>query len=407
MSARTACGSCGSTSLDLILDLGTSPLADDFPATRDEALTAERWPLQLLACTSCWLVQLGEVVPDDLLWGGDYGFYTGSSPSAVRYFAEYASWLATRRLLPVAGQLVVEVACNDGTLLQHLTRSDIHTLGIEPAKGPAEAARRRGLEIVDQTFGLAVAEQVRSACGPAHLIVANNVLAHVADLPDFLAGIRTLLAPGGAFVAEVQYLPDLLLGNQFDHVYHEHRSFFGVTPLSQALGSADLFIDRIEHTPAQGGSVRVVAYPEYTGNHADQIRLMEQEHAWMRAGHFGSLQGRADTLKARLMEALRAERLRGRHLVGVAASAKSTTLLNWCGIDLDLCERVHDLTPGKIGRFTPGTGIPITGDPLPSGRDTSALLLAHNYLPGILRRESAFLAEGGRFVVPIPQPVVI
>ncbi len=400
---RTTCGACGSSDLDLILDLGSSPLADDFPATREAALKAERFPLQLLVCTSCWLVQLGEVVPDDLLWGGDYGFYTGASPSSVRYFEDYAGWLAARRLLPGPGELAVEIASNDGTLLQHLGRAGGRVVGVEPAKGPAGASIDRGLNTWIVPFGQDAGSALLDMYGPAKLIVANNVLAHVADLPDFLAGVRALLAPDGAFVAEVQYLPDLLLGNQFDHVYHEHRSFFAADPLVSALEQAGMGVVLAGLPAAQGGSLRVVARPDT----ATDRRFLPDE-TWLRAASaYGGLQGRADLLRDRLMALLGGQEADGRSLVGLGASAKSATLLNWCGIGPGTVERVHDLTPSKAGRFTPGTGIPITTDPLPPGRDVSALVLTHNYLPGILRRESGFLAESGRFVVPIPQPVVI
>lgn len=406
---RTTCGACGSGDLDLILDLGSSPLADDFPATREAALAAPRFPLQLLVCTSCWLVQLGEVVPDELLWGGDYGFHTGASPSSVAYFEGYADWLGKRGLLPGPGELAVEIASNDGTLLRHLGREGGRAVGVEPAKGPAAAAVEQGLNTWVVPFGQDTASAVLDMHGPAKLVVANNVLAHVADLPDFLAGVRALLAPGGVFVAEVQYLPDLLLGNQFDHVYHEHRSFFALGPLILAAGRHRLFVRSVHRMPAQGGSIRVTLVPQ-GGQPVDHTlgHLLDIESRWTnRVASYLGVQARADVLRDRLLDLVTAEAAAGRRVVGVAASAKSCTLLNWCGIGPGLVEQVHDFTPGKAGRWTPGTGIPITTDPLPPGRDTTALVLAHNYLPGILRREAGFLSEGGRFVVPIPQPVVI
>ncbi len=400
---RTNCGACGSTDLDLVLDLGSSPLADEFPATAAEAVALPRYPLQLLVCGSCWLVQLGYVVPDVELWSTSYGFFTGASPASVRYFEGYADWLAGRGHLPGPGELAVEIASNDGTLQQHLGRHGGQVLGVEPAKGPAAAAEARGLDVVAEPFGLAVAEQIRSACGPAKLVVANNVLAHVADLPDFLAGVRHLLAPGGALVVEVQYLGDLLLGNQFDHVYHEHRSFFAAGPLVAAMERAGLGVVLAGRPPAQGGSLRLVAQPDA----ATDRRFLPAEGWLTGPAAYTGLQGRADVLRDRILSLLSGEGAEGRSVVGLAASAKSATLLNWCGIGPGMVGQVHDLTPSKAGRFTPGTGIPITTDPLPPGRDVSALVLVHNYLPGILRREAGFLAEGGRFVVPIPQPVVI
>jgi SAM-dependent methyltransferase len=406
---RTTCGACGSSDLDLILDLGSSPLADDFPATAEAARTAQRYPLQLFVCTSCWLVQLGEIVPDELLWGGDYGFYTGASPSLRTHFEDYARWLKSDGLLPGKGEVAIEVASNDGTLLQHLGDAGAYAIGVEPAKGPAEAARSAGLEVVGAPFGLATAEQLRSVCQPAMLIVANNVLAHVADLDDFLAGVRTALHPAGVFVLEVQYLADLVLGNEFDHVYHEHRSFFSIGPLAKLLEKHGLPARQVIRQETQGGSIRLVCGPAFGG-----LRWVEKHEAWLRdPTTYASLQARADRISDRLNDLLAEEAGQGREIVGIAASAKSCTLLNWCAINpaspgLDWgVSRIYDRTPAKNGRFAPGSGIPITTDPLPPGKDVSALVMAHNYLPGLIRRESGFLAEGGRFVVPIPQPVVI
>jgi SAM-dependent methyltransferase len=400
---REACGGCGSPDLQQFLDLGSSPLADRFPATADEP---EDWyPLQVAVCTSCWLVQQLEVVPDALLFGEDYGFFTGTSPSAVAYFGDYADWLVQR--FEPGGGLVVEVACNDGTLLAELGDCGFrYALGVEPAFGPADAARERGLDVVGEPFGVDVARRIVAEYGAARLVVANNVAAHVADLDDFFAGIAALLAPNGAAVVEVQYVADLLAGNQFDHVYHEHRFFFSGASLATVMRHHGLDIRAVQRTPAQGGSIRVIA------RLASSVEFTTRWPSWpdlpflQDLNTYQGIQGRVDYLRDRLNQLLADELDAGRKVAGYAATAKSATLLNFCGLSPAVIDHIVDMTPQKIGRFTPGSKIPIVA-PGDRPEPDTYLLLAWNYLSGVLRRERAFVDDGGRFLVPIPYPVLL
>jgi SAM-dependent methyltransferase len=401
---RKRCGSCESSELATVLDLGSSPLADDLqpPGAAPQA----RYPLTLQVCQRCWLAQLGCVVPGDLLYGANYGFYSGGSPALERYYAEYSRWLRGLGVLDGPTDLVVEVACNDGTLLRHLADT-YRALGVDPSDGPADVAEGRGLDVIVAPFGLRLGIGIRREYGRAKVVIANNVLAHVEDLGDFLEGVRALLDDDGVLVAEVQYLPDLILGNQFDHLYHQHRSFFTVGSLAGAMAQHGLVLGSATWTPAQGGSIRVVAGPGCARDASAQ--RMRASEAWLRdPGAYEGLQGRADRLRDRILEAVHAQRERaGRQMVALGASAKGTTLLNWCGLDQDLIEAVHDRTPSKAGLLMPGTAIPITTDPLPEPGTTTALVLAHNYLPAILAGERDWFTKGGRFLVPVPQPVVL
>jgi SAM-dependent methyltransferase len=395
---RTRCGGCGSGDLRQFLDLGETPLGDDFPASAAAAAEQQRYPLGAVVCGSCWLVQLTEVVPDEVLWGGDYGFHTGASPSSLAYFEAYAGELAPHAV----DGFVVEVACNDGTLLQHLVPPANHVLGVEPAKGPAEAARARDLDVIQEPFGRDVAQAIVDTEGQASLVIANNVLAHVADLDDFVGGLALLLAPDGVLSVEVQDVDRLLLGNGFDLVYHEHRSFFGPETLASTLGRHGLVVRETRRTPAQGGSLRVLA---------ERVTdLTPTLPAARFPAMLDGMQARADRVRADLRDLIAAERAAGRTVVGYGAPAKATTLLHWCGFTADDIEVVYDATPSKNGRYMPGTDIRIwtasTLDMDDADRVT-ALLLAHNYLPGVLRRERAFVDGGGRFLVPLPVPVVI
>lgn len=384
---RVTCGGCGASELEQILDLGDSPLADHFPIDSNEPET--RYPLQVFVCRSCMLVQLGEVVPDDVLWS-DYGFYSSTSAALVRYHTEFAALVHLR----FGNPLTVELACNDGSLLSQLPG---RTIGVDAANGPVKAAQAKGLDVRHGLFGLRLAEQLRDELGPVRLIVAQNVMAHVADLQDFLAGVRHLLANNGHTIFEVQSLADLLLGNQFDHVYHEHRFFFSARSLVQTLCSAGLLPVQIERTPMQGGSLRVTCCRRESGNNRlSPIEFME--HGF--TDDFGGLQARADYLQSRLLDLLDAECKRGT-VAGWAASAKSATLLNWCGINSDQVPYIVDTTPAKIGRYTPGTHIPVVSPGERFVPDTW-LCLAHNYLSRALRSD-----PDTRWLVPIPHPVVI
>lgn len=381
------CRSCQSTDLLDFLDLGRTPLADAFP--RDDKEPEKRYRLGLMVCLSCWLVQNTTTVPDEELWTGDYGFYTGASPSSVAYFAEYARWVKDR-----CGDkgFVVEIASNDGTLLRHFDDA----LGVEPSSNVAKAS---GLPTLVAPFGRKVAAAIGRK---ADIVIANNVVAHVADLDDFLGGIADLLSHRGVAFIEFQYVGDLIAGNQFDHVYHEHRSFFGVRSLDAALKPHGLIIGSVMHTPAQGGSLRVTVV--HGDSPSRENRGWYQAEKWLtQLPTYQSFAGRIEYLRHRLVSLIDEEWHAGRSVAGYAASAKSTTLLNYCGIGPDRLRSIVDLTPTKIGRVTPGTHIPIVAE---DSVDTY-LLLAWNYLAGILSREHSFRARGGRFIVPIPMPVIL
>jgi SAM-dependent methyltransferase len=410
---RDHCGACHSADLHTFLDLGSTPLADAFPLD-DGTCTEPAYPLEVATCRRCSLAQLMEIVPDEYLFGADYGFFSSASPSLVAYHAAYAAeLLAAYR--SQAERLTVEIACNDGDLLRHFAAAGCKVYGVDPAPRPAATARTvRGLPVLTAPFGLETAKEIVEDRGQAGLVVANNVLAHVADLDDWFAGLRELLAFGGVAVIQVQYLPDLLVGNQFDHVYHEHRYFFALRPVALVAAKHGLAVKGVERVPAQGGSIKmVVGHGVGYGNTtmAPSVERMCASEEWLDSpGAYGGVQGRAEYIRSRLNDLLAAEKAAGRRVAGYAASAKSSTLLNWCGIGPAQLDYVVDTTPWKIGRVTPGTHIPIVSPEQEAERGERAsvyLALAWNYLGGIVRREREFLDGGGRFIVPIPFPTVL
>jgi C-methyltransferase C-terminal domain/Putative zinc binding domain/Methyltransferase domain len=429
---RTVCGGCGHTGLDTVLDLGVTPAANTLPATVGEAETFH--PLRLGVCPRCWLVQQLGMVPDVDLYGPGYGFYSSASLPK----REYHTGLA-RRLLAAhpaqCGQGVVEVACNDGDLLHHFRDVGCPTLGVDPSPGPAGKATNLGLEVWVEPFTVDCAARILDRHGPAGLLVANHVAAHVQDLHGFFAAVDLLLDADGVAVVEVQYLADLLVGNQIDHVYHEHRYHFTLTTLAAVAAQHHLAVADVRHTPAQSGSIsvtlrrhphRVVDVPDPAGllTPAANWSVAHVLHAerWTRdGGAYASLQGRAEHIRDRLLDLLDEQQRVGRVVAGYAAPAKAVTLLNWCGVTPDLVRYVVDTTPYKAGRFIPGVRIPIVGRHWSGvaadqygltrgvGHDLpdTWLLLAWNYVSDVLRRERDFTAGGGQWILPIPVPVLL
>jgi hypothetical protein len=392
---RSSCSACGHVELDTFLDLGQSPIADAYTATPDEV--SETHPLEVAVCAKCRLVQLLEVVDHDTLFGTGYSFYSSASAPLSAYHAAYARDVHARWSSRVA-RGVVEVGCNDGDLLRHF--SDVTAIGVDPASGPAEVARRRGLEVLVRPFGLQAAHDIRDRRGRQGVVIANHVLAHVADVSDVLAGIRALVANDGIAIVEVQYLPDLLVNNAFDLVYHEHRNFFSLSSLEQAALRHGLHIVDAELTDRQGGSLRVTLSP--TARPLVLVDRIRASETWLNSwSAYEGMQGRVERIRDRLWDVLAGELRAGRTLAGYGAPAKATTLLAFSGIDAETIPFVVDTTAAKQGRHIPGTGIPILA-PSEASHADSFLLLAWNYARQIMRNN-----PGHRWIVPIPAPVVL
>lgn len=398
---RTQCSACGGD-LDQFLDLGNSPIADAYTATPDEV--SPTYPLQVAVCAKCRLVQLLEVIPAGVLFGSGYSFYSSSSPPLSAYHEAYVADVL-RRYRPQVERGVVEVGCNDGDLLRHLT--DFPALGVDPAAGPAGAARERGLEVLVAPFGLAVAHEIRDRRGRQGLVIANHVLAHAEDVADVLAGISALLADDGLAMVEVQYLPDLLVNNAFDLVYHEHRNFFSLSSLEQAAHRHGLFVIDAQLTDRQGGSLRVtLAKPHPLPQEPARVVRLRHSEMWLDSfGAYEGMQGRAERIRARLLDLIDVQ---PPGVAAYGAPAKATTLLNYCHINADTIAFVMDPAREKLGRYIPGTGIQIVapGETMDRG-DATVVLLAWNYAAQIMRQYETFTRRGGQWIVPFPAPVLL
>jgi SAM-dependent methyltransferase len=388
-----------------ILDLGKQPLADKFktfPAQEEET-----YPLRVIYCPNCHLVQLKDDVDEDQLWNDEYAFFTGASPSSIRYFEQYA-YNVMNRFPDQCRGLVVEIASNDGTFLKHFIKSGYSVMGIEPTNNTARVAEQAGVTTLVKLFSLKTAKEVVATVGQSSLIIGTNVLAHTPNPNDFVQGVKELLTADGVAIFEVQYFPHLIFNNAFDHVYHEHRSFFSLNPLIKLFAQNGLKIFDVHEADTQGGSIRIFVTKKKMRVLPSVALMLEKER---KMGMFNKtlyegMQYRVDYTKQILLDKLSELRNAGKRVHGFGASAKGNTILNYCGIGTELIDCIEDKTPFKIGKYSPGMTIPVVEQGKAQTPDYY-LVLVWNYLPGILEREKEFMRKGGHFLVPIPSPMII
>ncbi|HLT76223.1 MAG TPA: class I SAM-dependent methyltransferase [Ferrovibrio sp.] len=402
------CRSCQSPSLRVILDLGCHPgsnaLLSSIPGEGDEA----RYPLQLALCQECAMLQLTETVPPEILWQRDFPYYSSASPALLRHASSIAERLIRERKLG-PDSLVVEVASNDGYLLRNFRDHGIPCLGIDPADGPAEQARQAGIPTLTDFFSLALADRLVSEGQRADVIVANNVLAHVHAINDFVAGFARLLADDGIAVFEFAYAVDMIQKCEFDTIYHEHHFYHTLHGLIPLFTRHGLNINDVERLPIHGGSLRL-----WVGRSVERspafIALLnyERELGVDRIGWYEGFAERVAELRASLTGLLRAEKARGRRIAAYGAAAKGSTLVNSLDLDPGFFEFVADANPFKHGRLTPGQHIPIVHpDHVLESQPDLVLLLAWNFAGEVLHQQAAYRAAGGRFLIPIPHPRII
>ncbi len=409
--AAPACRFCGSPLRHTFVDLGMSPLCESYvPAQRLSAMEPF-YPLHARVCAQCLLVQLEEfVAPQEIFT--EYAYFSSYSDSWVEHARKYVDGTLERFGIG-RRSLVIEVASNDGYLLQHVIARGIPALGIEPAANVAAAARERGIDTVVEFFGRALAAELVAEGRRAELLVANNVMAHVPDLNDFVDGIATVLAPHGVATIEVPHLLRLIDGNQFDTIYHEHFSYFSFLTAQAVLAAHGLVVFDVDELASHGGSIRLYAQPQLSGRHpvSDGVReLAGRERALgydTLAAHTSFATQVMDT-KWGLLEFLIAARREGKRVAGYGAPGKGNTLLNYCGIRTDLLEFTVDRNPYKQGQFLPGTHIPIRHpESLEQERPDYILILPWNLKQEIVAQLAHARDWGARFVVPIPEVEVL
>ena len=407
---RATCRVCGGNSLRLFLSLGNQPLANSFLKSSEEFLSEENYPLDVYVCTTCYLVQLLDVINPEVLFR-HYIYVTGTSDTIASHNRQYAAAVVNQ--LGLGKQdLVVEIASNDGSLLSCFLENGVRVLGIEPATNIAEIARQNGVDTVNQFFNSQLAEQVLAEYGTARAVIGNNVLAHVDETLDFVQGCKTLLAPGGLVIFEVPYLGELLNHLEYDTVYHEHLCYFSISSLVSLCEAVGLSLERIDHVPVHGGSLRMYAgRQEDYSNHSDQVLKMVEEEERMGLKDLGRYQRFAQLVEqtrsdlVRLLTSLRRE---GKIIAAYGAPAKGNTLLNYCAIGTDLITYTVDKNSLKIGMYTPGMHLPVLPvNTLLERLPDYVLILAWNFADEIMRQQAEYHQRGGRFIIPIPEPVVV
>jgi SAM-dependent methyltransferase len=404
------CRHCHAPLADVFIDLGAAPPSNAFLRPQDLARPEQHFPLKVYTCHECLLVQVDEVQRHDALFSDDYVYFSSFSASWLAHARRYVD-AVVRRLALDARSLVMEVASNDGYLLQYVRQRGIPCVGIEPTAGTARAARGKGIESVEAFFGQDFARRFAAERRRADLVLGNNVLAHVPDIDDFVAGLREVLAPGGTVTVEFPHLMQLVQQAQFDTVYHEHFSYLSLHTVQRIFAAHGLALWDVESLPTHGGSLRV-----WARHAADTRPVQEGVTALLRAevaagmlepAFYRGLQSRAERIKDDLLAFLIDARRNGKSVAGYGAAAKGNTLLNFAGVRSDLLRYVVDASPHKQGRFLPGSRIPVLAEA--QLRETKPDYIV--ILPWNLREEIAGQLDyvrdwGARFVTAVPRLAV-
>jgi SAM-dependent methyltransferase len=407
MSRIDACRSCSKAGLETILSLGAMPLANSLLRADQLAAPEPRHPLDLAFCPACSLVQITETVSPEELFR-DYLYFSSFSDGMVAHARELVGRLVRERRLG-AQSLAVEVASNDGYLLQWYKTASVPVLGIEPARNVAAVAERdRGIPTIAEFFDLALAQRLAAEGRRADVIHANNVLAHVADLAGFVAGIRTLLAPGGVAIIEVPYLGEMIPRLEFDTIYHEHLCYFSLTALDALFRRHGLAIADVEEIALHGGSLLLqVARDEDAAITAPRVAALlarERSIGMTAPPYYADFAPRVARWRDQFRAFLTAQRREGRRIAAYGAAAKGATLLNAAGIGRESIDFVVDRSTYKQGLFMPGVHLPIRPtEALLEEQPDLVVLLAWNFREEIVAQQAEYVRRGGRFVVPIPE----
>ena len=396
---RTTCRGCGSTNLQMLIDYGLMPLAGGFMKPEDVALHNIAYPLRLVRCIDCTLMQVLDTVPPEKIFG-QYSYASSTTRTLIDHFAVMGPEIV--KTFSAQGKMVVEFGCNDGVLIRPLLQAGAIAVGVDPSDVAFRASQEQGWTLYKNYFDETIAAQIKIQYGQAKIIVGNNVFAHVDDIHAIVRGVTTLLEGDGVFIFEVHYQGDLISTVQFDTVYHEHICYYSITSLISLLAQHDLKVIDVKRIPIHAGSIRVIAAREKSKysisaqvldmckleKEIDMNRFVRQVHA------------RRDSMRKLIDDLNKA----GCRIVAYGAAGRMTIMLNYCGLGPEMIEYVLDMSPLRYGKVVPGILIPIVPpqvfhDALPD----YAIMTAWNYEPEIVSKEQGFLKRGGRFIIPLPE----
>jgi SAM-dependent methyltransferase len=405
------CRFCNAPLEHTVVDLGMSPLCESYLPASDLDKMEPFYPLHVKVCSACFLVQVGQYVRAEEIFT-EYAYFSSFSTAWLKHAEEYVGMI-TERLKLDAKSMVIELASNDGYLLQYFVKRGIPCLGIEPAANVAKAARERGVETEVAFFGDEFARSLRDSGRQADLVLGNNVLAQVPDLNSFIAGIPHVLKPKGTATFEFPHLLTLFDGNQFDTIYHEHFCYFSLLSIEAIFARHGLTVFDVEELWTHGGSLRIYVRHAADDSRAPSARLVELRAREEREGYrkietYTRFETKVRETKRKLLELLIGAKAAGKRMVGYGAPGKGNTLLNYCGIRTDFLEFTVDKNPYKQGKFLPGTHIPIFHPSrIDEVRPDYVLILPWNFKDEIVAQLSHIRAWGGRFIVPIPEATIL
>ncbi len=411
MKNNASCRFCNTPLEHTFVDLGMSPLCESFLLGDQLNQMEPFYPLKVYVCRNCFLVQLQEYVSPEEIFT-EYAYFSSYSESWLQHAKNYTELMIERFKLDSKAQ-VIELASNDGYLLQYFVEKGIPVLGIEPAKNVARVAIEKGIPTLAEFFGVKLARKMSQESEKADLLLGNNVLAQVPDINDFAAGMKMVLKPQGVITVEFPHLMRLIEGNQFDTIYHEHFSYFSFIAAERIFAGHGITLFDVEELKTHGGSIRIY------GRHAEDVskpvtaRALDLKERELRAGYdrmetYSTFAKKVEETKRRLLQILVEVKNQGKKIVGYGAPGKGNTLLNYCGIRSDFLDYTVDRNPYKHGRFTPGTHIEIfPPDRIKEDRPDYLFILPWN-LKDEITRQMAFIREwGGKFIVPIPEAAIL